>query len=140
VVGKVARDHCPQPSALFGDGVVHANAQLRLDFLERGPHAVASGFALELEGSAPRLAADVDEPQERERLRLAQPALRSSVRREAAELQQPGLVLVKLERKLLEPLAHRIPEAPRVGFVLDTHDEVVCSSMRINHFWSILSK
>ncbi len=41
----------------------------------------------------------------------------------AAELQQPGLFPVQLERELLEPRSHRVPEAPRIGFVLEAHDE-----------------
>jgi len=56
---------------------------------------------------------------------LTQPALRSSCRRKAAELQRPALIPVKLERELLEPRSHRIPEAPRVGFMLEADHDVV---------------
>ena len=46
-------------------------------------------------------------------------------RRIAAELQQAGLLPMKLERELLEPLSHRVPEAPRIGFVLEADDDIV---------------
>jgi hypothetical protein len=36
-----------------------------------------------------------------------------------------GLFPVKLERELLEPRSHRVPEAPRVGFVLEAGNNVV---------------
>jgi hypothetical protein len=32
---------------------------------------------------------------------------------------------MKLEPKLLEPLAHRVPEPPRVAFVLKAHDHII---------------
>ena len=50
---------------------------------------------------------------------LTEPATLASLGRVATKLQQSGLVPVKFETKLLEPLAHRIPEAPRIGFVLE---------------------
>lgn len=64
VVCEEPRDHCPQPSALFGDGVVHAATQFLLDLAKLRPHAVAPALALELEGSASRPAANEREPQE----------------------------------------------------------------------------
>ena len=33
---------------------------------------------------------------------------------------------MKFEPKLLKPLSHRIPEAPRVSFVLESNDNIVC--------------
>ena len=56
-----------------------------------------------LESAMPGLAAYENEPQEGEGFWLAQPAP-LSCRCVAAKLQQPSLVPVKLERKLLEPL------------------------------------
>ena len=41
VVREVPRDHRPQPSPLFGNGVGHAFTQSRLDLLESCPHRVA---------------------------------------------------------------------------------------------------
>jgi hypothetical protein len=125
VVCEEPRDHCPQPSALFGDGVVHAATQFLLDLAKLRPHAVAPALALELKGSASRPPANEREPQEAEGFWLTQPAVLSSRRRMATELQQPGLFPVKLERKLLEPRSHRVPEAPRVGFVLEAGNNVV---------------
>jgi hypothetical protein len=104
---------------------VHAFSQLRFDLLKRGPHAVAPTFALELEGSASGLAADEDEPQEGERLWLAEPARLSTRRRQAAERQQSRLVPVQLQRELLKPLAHRIPEPPRIRFALEARHDVI---------------
>jgi hypothetical protein len=49
---------------------------------------------------------------------LPNPRCRPSSRRMPTELQQAGLVPVKLERKTLEPHSHRIPEAPRIVFAL----------------------
>jgi hypothetical protein len=43
----------------------------------------------------------------------------------ATELDDPGLVRVKRERKRLEPRPHRVEEAPRVGLVLEAEDQIV---------------
>jgi hypothetical protein len=59
---------------------VHSSPQLRLDFLQLGPHAVAPGLPLKLEGSPSRFAADEHEAQKREGLRLAEPALLAVLR------------------------------------------------------------
>ena len=125
VVGEVTPDHTPQPSALGRYGVVHADTYLRFDLLKRCPHAVAPSFALKLEGSTPRLTADEDNAQEGKGFWLAQAKPLSPRRRKAAELQQPGLVPVKLERELLEPLSHRVPESPRINFVLEADHDVI---------------
>jgi hypothetical protein len=118
VVREEPRDHRLQPSALFGNGVMNAATQLCLDLPKRRPHAVSSGSALKLERPAPGLAAYEREPQEGKGLRFAKPSPLAPGRRQAAELQQARLLLVKFERKLLEPRSHRIPEAPRIGFAL----------------------
>jgi hypothetical protein len=80
---------------------------------------------MEQERPAPGLAANEREPQEGEGLRLAKPFPLSPSRRLTAELQQSGLLPVKLEPELLEPRSHRIPEAPRIGFVLETSNDIV---------------
>ena len=46
----------------------------------------------------------------------------------AAEFQQAGLLPVKLKRELLEPLSHRVPKVLRIGFMLETHNDVVSIS------------
>jgi hypothetical protein len=83
-----------------------------------------------LESSAPGLAANEREPQEGKGLWPAKPFSLSPCRRLTAELQQSGLLPVKLEPELLEPRSHRIPEAPRVGFVLETSNDIVGVSVR----------
>ena len=64
-------------------------------------------------------------PKERERLRFAKPALSAPVRRVAAELDQSGFVRMERQRKLTQPLTHRLQEAPGVVLVLETDDDVV---------------
>ena len=125
MVREESRDHRIQPSALCGDGIVHAFTQLRLDLLESGPHALAPCLAQKHECSAPGLATEEDEPQEREGLRPAKSAPLSPSRRIAAELQQARLLPVQFEPKLLEPRSHRIPETPRIGCMLEAHHDVV---------------
>jgi hypothetical protein len=49
----------------------------------------------------------------------------SACRSKAAKLQQPGLFPVKLESELLEPLSHRVPEPPRINFVLEADHDVI---------------
>ena len=57
--------------------------------------------------------------QELEGLRFAEPALLAVLRRVAAELDQAGLVRMQCQRKLPQPFAHRVPETPGVGLVLE---------------------
>ena len=63
--------------------------------------------------------------QEVEGLRLANPAPHASGRREAAELDQAGLVRMQRQRELLQPRAHRVPEAPGIGLVLEADHNVI---------------
>ena len=125
VVREEAGHHRPQPASLFRDRRVHAAAQLFLDLPEFRPHAITPRLALELECPAPRRAADEREPQEGEGLRFAQTTPPASLRRKAAELQQAGLFPVQLEPELLKPRSHRIPEAPRIGLVLEAGHDIV---------------
>src|SRR5262249_53680978 len=53
-VGEVAGRYLPQPLSLFWYRMVHSTPQLCLDVLQLGPHAVASGLPLKLEGAAAR--------------------------------------------------------------------------------------
>ena len=125
MIGKVSRHHRPQPSSLCGDGIVHASTELVLDVLEPRSHAIAPRFALQLEAATPGLAADEREPQKREGRWLTQTASPPSLSRMATKLQQARLLLVQFESKALEPQSHRIPEAPRVGFMLKAHNGIV---------------
>ena len=70
-------------------------------FFDEVSQAVAPGFPFDEELAATRLAADEGEAQEVEGLRLAEPAPLAVRRREAAELDQAGLVRMKRQRKLL---------------------------------------
>jgi len=125
VVREEPRDHRLQPSALFGSGVVYAATKFRLDLPKLRSHAVSPCLALELERPAPRLAADEREPQEGKGLRFAKPSPLAPHRRMAAEFQQARLLPMKLERELLEPVPHRIPEAPRIDFMLEANHDVI---------------
>ena len=125
MVGEVADDDLPQPLPLPGNGLVHAPSQLVLDLPELRLHAVAAALPMDLEVAPAGLAADEGEAQEVEGLRLAKPAPRALGRREAAELDQAGLVRMQRQRELLQPLTHRIPEAPGVGLVLETDHNVI---------------
>ena len=56
---------------------------------------------------------------------LPSPRRARLLRRKAAELDQPGLLRMQRQRKLLQPLTHRVQEAPGVALVLEADDEVV---------------
>jgi hypothetical protein len=103
---------------------VHAQSQFLLDFLELGPHAVTPALALQQEAPLSRFPTNEGEPQELEGFRHTESTPGASVRREAAELDQAGLVRMQRQRKLLQSLAHRIKEASGVAFVLEADDEV----------------
>ena len=75
---------------------MHAPPQLLFDRSQPCPHPVAARLPFELEGAPAGPAADVSEPQEVERFRLAQPAAFSIFGREATELDQP--CLFRMER------------------------------------------
>ena len=67
-------------------------AHLPLDHLELRPHAVPPGFPFDLEFARAGFAANEGEAQEVEGLRLAEPSPLAALRREAPELDQPGLL------------------------------------------------
>ena len=74
MISKVAVDHLRQPAPLDGDRLMPAPPQRVLDPPQGRPHAVGATLPLELEGAPAGSPADVGEPQEAERLRLAEPA------------------------------------------------------------------
>ena len=93
MISKVAVDHLPQPAPLDGDRLMHAPPQRVLDPPQGRPHAVGAALPLELEGAPAGSPADVGEPQEAERLRLAEPALRAPPTRVASTSHRFGMPL-----------------------------------------------
>jgi hypothetical protein len=124
VVEEITND-LPQPTPLFRDRLVPPPPQTILDLLESHPHAVASGFPRELELSLSRNATDENEPQEGEGFRFAKPASLAVARRVATELDQPGLLRMERQLKLLKPRAHHAQEAPRVVLVLEADHDII---------------
>ena len=78
---------------------------------------------MEQERSTSGLAADEREPKKSEGLCPTSAAPLSAFSRMTTELQQARLLPVQFESKLFEPRSHRVPEAPRIGFMLETHDQ-----------------
>jgi hypothetical protein len=96
VVGEVTRHDLPQPFPLFGDRLMPAPLQLLLHFPELRPHAVAPGLPADQEFALARFPADEREAKEFECFRFSESALLAVRRREAAELDQAGLL--RMER------------------------------------------
>src|SRR5919106_2165744 len=111
VVVAVAVHDAGEPAPLVGDREMPPSHQLGLDFAELGSHPLLAGDALEREASAPGLRADVREAEELERLRLPESSLLTSLGGEPAELDQPRLLRVQLQRELREALAKVREEA-----------------------------
>src|ERR1019366_357548 len=78
------------------------------------PKVAASGFI-----------ANEHKAQELEGFRFGAPAPLAVLRRKATELNQAGLLRMKRQRELPQPIAHRIPEASGVALMLETNDDVV---------------
>src|ERR1700736_7067771 len=74
MIVEVALDDLSQPFPLDRDRLVPALPQLLLDGLQLRPHAIGPGLPFDLELAPTRLAAEEDEAQEAEGLRLAEPA------------------------------------------------------------------
>src|SRR5882757_10664946 len=101
VIIEVAANDLPQPFALHGDGLVHAQSQLLLDHHKLCSHAVGPTLALQHETPLTGSPTDERKAQEFEGFRFAEPSLCASVRCEAAELDQAGLIRMKRQRKPL---------------------------------------
>jgi hypothetical protein len=56
---------------------------------------------------------------------LERPRFLQFLRRKAAEFNQAGLVRMKRQQELPQPIAHRVPEAAGVALMLETDNEVV---------------
>src|SRR5947199_2683573 len=107
MVVEVAADNMPQPLSLLRNWLVHTPSHVLLDHPQLRPHAVAPGLPFEQEFAPAGFAADEGEAQEVEGLRLAEPSLLAVSCRKASELDEPGLLGVKRQRKLLSKLTGR---------------------------------
>src|SRR5208282_6058329 len=101
VIVEVAGDDLSQPHSLFGNLLMHTPPQFLFDGLQLDPHAIPSGLPFDLESTPASFIADEDEAQEGEGLRFAKPAPLSVFHRKASELDEPGLLRMKRQRKLL---------------------------------------
>src|SRR5690349_16240454 len=73
----------------------------------------------------PRLPADMREPKELKRLRLAEPTRRAIPASMPPELDQPRLLSVQLQTEFREPVAKVSPEPFSVFPMLKSHHEVI---------------
>jgi hypothetical protein len=96
-----------------------------VDLDQLGPHLFRHGLALDPETAALRLATDVGEAEEVERLGLSDTPRRSPPCGVPPELDQPGLVGVQLQTEFREPLAKIDQELLRIGLILETGNKVV---------------
>src|SRR5262249_36751696 len=92
MVVEVALDDIPQPFPLRGDRLGHAPPHLPFEHLELRPHAVRPGLPFDLEFARAGFSADESKAQEVEGLRMAEASALAAFRREASELDQPGLL------------------------------------------------
>src|SRR5262249_29868741 len=125
MVGEVASDHLLEPSPLLGDWLMHPPSQFVLDPPERCPHTIAPRCPFDKELPTAVALADEGKAEKVEGLRFAEPAMSASFHCKAAKLDQAGLVRIKRQRELLEPLAHSVPEAPGVSLLLEADDDVI---------------
>src|SRR5882724_8594103 len=125
VVVEEASDHACQPRPGLVEGLMHPLAQRFLDLLELRSDPVASGFPLEQECSPPRPGADEGEAQEVEGIRFSRPRVVVVVRCMAAKRDDAGLARMQGQGECLEPGAHRLQEAPRLGFLLEAGHKIV---------------
>src|SRR5580704_10511025 len=99
--------------------------ELVLQLVQLGPHPLGDRDPPQPEAPVPGLPADVREPQEVERLWLAQAACLPPPGGMPPELDQPRLALVQVQAELREPLPQICQEPLRVGLMLEARDEVV---------------
>src|ERR1019366_7641970 len=79
----------------------------------------------EFQHAVEHLDRDFDLTQELEGFRFGTSAPLAVLRRKATELNQAGLIRMKRQRELPQPIAHSVPETARVGLMLESDDEVV---------------
>ena len=125
MVPEVAADNLLEPLPLLADRLVDPPTQFLLDCLEFCLSAVAPGLPFDQEAPPPGCSADEGEAQEVEGFRLAKPVPPAVFHRVATELNQPGLLRMERQCKFPHPFAQQVEETPRIGFVLETDNEVV---------------
>src|SRR5262249_52110683 len=125
VVGEVPAHHACEPLPLFGDGQMPASHQLGLDLAQLCLQPLRLGDAFELKAPVAGLPADVREAQERERLRLAEAPLLSSLGGEPSELEQARLLGGQLQAESRKSVAKLGEEPLGLIPVLEADDVVV---------------
>jgi len=111
--------HRVHVAPLVGHGVVHAATKLGVNLAQFRLPALAHRLAAHLEPSLAGHRTEVRNAQEVEALRFARSTLRSRRGCESAELDQPCLVGVQCEPKVLEP-APKLLEGMGVSAILWT--------------------
>jgi hypothetical protein len=102
-----------------------APLELVIDLFELGPHPFTDRDAPQPEPSTLGGPAEMRETKEVERLRLPQTPRISPPSGMPPELDQPGLIGMKFQSELREPLAKISPEPLRILLMLETNSEIV---------------
>jgi hypothetical protein len=102
-----------------------APLELVIDLFELGPHPFTDRDAPQPEPSTLGGPAEMRETKEVERLRLPQTPRLSPPSGMPPKLDQPGLVGMKFQPELREPLAKISPEPLRILLMLETNSEIV---------------
>jgi hypothetical protein len=104
VVVEVPLDDRLEPLSRLLDWIVHALAELLLDFLQLGPHALSDRLAFDGKVPVPVFPAYVRESQKIERFRLAFPSSFPVSFGKSPELDPARFIWVELQTKLSQPL------------------------------------
>src|ERR1700730_11670068 len=125
VVSEISGNDLREPFPGFRNWPVHSMSQCLLDFPERRAHAVAARLPPDPEVTPLGFIENEHEAQELEGFRFGTSAPLAVLRRKATELNQAGLLRMKRQRELPQPVAHRVPEAASVVLMLEAHDCVI---------------
>lgn len=104
---------------------MHPPLQLFLDSLQLGTHPVSASLPFKLECASSGAPTDVGKSEKVERLRFAKTSFGSMFNRIAAKLNQPGLVRMQRQCKLLQPLSHIREKASGIDLMLKTDNTIV---------------
>src|SRR5437588_4970 len=100
---------------------MHVSPRLLAQRLQLARQALALRFPLDDEPAVPGPPAVMGETKKRERARTPPAAPLSSQGRQAAELDQAGLVLVKSQAKLRQPFLEGIQHLPGIRRAFEAH-------------------